>query len=82
VRGAIIGVAAWSLAWKGASLWRAAKDNSKPWFITLLISNTVGILDSVYIFGVSAARRRRGQKDAGYPSGSREFIQPADRREL
>jgi len=54
----IAAVVVWSLAWKGASLWRAAKDNSKPWFITLLVSNTVGALDAVYLFGVSAARRR------------------------
>jgi Family of unknown function (DUF5652) len=58
VRGLFIALVAWSLAWKGASLWRAAKDDAKPWFVTLLISNTLGILDAIYIFGVSGARRR------------------------
>lgn len=54
----LIGVlVAWTLAWKGASLWRAAKDDSKPWFVTLLVSNTLGILDAIYLFGVSASRR-------------------------
>ncbi|MEO7007173.1 MAG: DUF5652 family protein [Terrimesophilobacter sp.] len=57
-RDILIALVAWSLAWKGASLWRAAKDDSKPWFVTLLISNTLGILDAIYIFGVSGARRR------------------------
>jgi hypothetical protein len=58
VRGLIVALVAWSLAWKGASLWRAAKDEKKPWFVTLLVSNTLGILDAIYIFGVSGARRR------------------------
>lgn len=43
----------WSLAWKAASLWRAAKDDSKPWFATLFVANTGGILDALYIFKFS-----------------------------
>ncbi|MGO4691809.1 DUF5652 family protein [Glaciibacter sp. 2TAF33] len=58
VRGLIVALVAWNLAWKGASLWRAVKDDRKPWFVTLLISNTLGILDAIYLFGVSGARRR------------------------
>jgi hypothetical protein len=61
-RGLVVSIVVWSLAWKGASLWRAAKNDSKPWFITLLISNTAGVLDAIYLFGVSAARRRRKQE--------------------
>jgi hypothetical protein len=56
-RGLIIALVAWSLAWKGLSLWHAAKDDSKPWFVTLLVSNTLGILDAIYIFGVSKGHR-------------------------
>jgi len=51
-------LAAWTLAWKGASLWHAAKDDSKPWFVALLLSNTVGLLDALYIFRVSRTRRK------------------------
>jgi len=40
----------WSLVWKGWALWIAAKNNSKPWFIALLLINTVGILEILYIF--------------------------------
>jgi len=57
-RGLVAAALAWSLAWKGVSLWQAAKDGSKPWFATLLVTNTLGILDAVYLFGVSEARRR------------------------
>lgn len=40
----------WSLFWKGWALWRAAKNDSKSWFIVLLLVNTLGILDILYIF--------------------------------
>jgi len=40
----------WVLPWKGVALWRAVKNNSKPWFIALLVINTLGILEILYIF--------------------------------
>jgi len=43
----------WSLLWKGFSLWRAAKSKQRNWFIVLLILNTVGILEIVYLFKFS-----------------------------
>ncbi|WP_314146300.1 DUF5652 family protein [uncultured Leifsonia sp.] len=57
-RAIVVAVVAWSLAWKGASLWRAARNGSKPWFVTLLLTNTLGALDAVYLFGVDRRRRR------------------------
>ncbi len=39
----------WSLFWKGLALWRASKDNQRYWFIALLIINTVGILEIIYL---------------------------------
>lgn len=65
-RGAQAGIVAavvWTLAWKGASLWRAAKNDSKPWFGTLLVTNTLGILDAIYLFGVDGARRRHAHDE-------------------
>lgn len=46
----LIPVLVWSLFWKGWALWKAAKNDSMPWFIALLLINTVGILDILYIF--------------------------------
>lgn len=46
-------IALWSLAWKGWALWTAAQNKSKWWFIILLILNTAGILDIIYIFLVA-----------------------------
>lgn len=40
----------WSLVWKGIALWKAARNEAKTWFIVLLILNTVGILEILYIF--------------------------------
>ncbi|MFA6492524.1 MAG: DUF5652 family protein [Patescibacteria group bacterium] len=40
----------WSLIWKGIALWKSARHNSKPWFVVLLIVNTLGILEILYIF--------------------------------
>jgi hypothetical protein len=45
-----IPVMIWSVAWKGWALWKAAKADSKIWFVILLLVNTVGILDILYIF--------------------------------
>jgi hypothetical protein len=43
-------VVVWTLVWKGMALWKAAQKGSKPWFIALLLINTVGILDILYIY--------------------------------
>ena len=40
----------WSLVWKGIALWKAARVGSKNWFVALLIINTLGILEMLYIF--------------------------------
>ena len=40
----------WSVYWKGRALWRAAHLNSKPWFVALLLINTLGILEILYIY--------------------------------
>ncbi|MFA6549780.1 MAG: DUF5652 family protein [Candidatus Gracilibacteria bacterium] len=39
----------WSFIWKGVALWKAGKNNQLPWFIVILLLNTVGILEIVYI---------------------------------
>ena len=46
----IIPLLIWSIFWKGWALWKAARQDSKVWFIVLLIVNTVGILEILYIF--------------------------------
>ncbi len=42
----------WVLVWKGFALWKAARAGSKVWFIIILLVNTLGILEIIYIFAV------------------------------
>lgn len=46
----------WSFIWKGWALWLSARNGSKGWFIALLIINTLGILEILYIFVFSKGR--------------------------
>ncbi|PIP86949.1 hypothetical protein COW81_02870 [Candidatus Campbellbacteria bacterium CG22_combo_CG10-13_8_21_14_all_36_13] len=46
----IISILAWVLILKGVALWNAARKGNKKWFIALLVINTFGILDALYIF--------------------------------
>lgn len=41
----------WSIAWKGLALWNAAKNSQKNWFIAILVINTLGIIEIIYLFG-------------------------------
>jgi len=40
----------WSIIWKGLALWKAAKQDKKGWFVILLIVNTIGILEILYLY--------------------------------
>jgi len=39
----------WSLFWKGLALWHAARRGSSVWFIVLMVINTAGILEIIYL---------------------------------
>ncbi|MBI2409952.1 hypothetical protein HYV30_02830 [Candidatus Kaiserbacteria bacterium] len=42
-------VVLWSLAIKGLALWHAARNTQKGWFIVMLVVNTIGILEIIYL---------------------------------
>lgn len=46
----------WTLLWKGLALWRASKNDQKNWFIALLVLNTMGIVEIIFIFYFSKKR--------------------------
>jgi hypothetical protein len=54
-------LAAWSLFWKGWGLWRSARLGQKKWFVAILILNTVGILEILYIYVFSRKHSKRSQ---------------------
>lgn len=41
--------AVWTVAIKGYALWHAARNEQKTWFVFLLIVNSIGILELVYL---------------------------------
>ena len=53
----LIALALWSFVWKGFALWYAGRHNQKWWFIALLVINTVGILEILYLFVFSSEEK-------------------------
>ena len=58
--GTIVGLAGliWTLYWKAMSLWHAVKNGEKKWFAALLVINTVGILEILYLYVFSKNKQR------------------------
>jgi hypothetical protein len=54
-------ISLWTFIWKGIALWRSAKLSQKNWFVILLIVNTLGILDIIYIFLVAKKKEEQLQ---------------------
>ncbi len=46
----LILIVLWTIPWKGIALWKSAQRGDKWWFIALLLINTVGLLEILYIF--------------------------------
>ncbi len=53
----VLGV--WEAVWKALGLWRAGVDRNLLWFVLMFVLNTLGILEIIYIFGISRPRRAR-----------------------
>lgn len=49
----IVVLALWTIFWKGLALWHAGRRGQPWWFVIMLIVNTVGILEIIYLFGVA-----------------------------
>ena len=69
--GLIIGIfvvlVIWATVWKGFALWKAARLGAKWWFVALLIVNTAGILEILYLFVFS--KRKSGIIEASAEAG-------------
>lgn len=42
-------LAIWTLVWKGFALWHSARNHQKAWFFFLLIINSLGLLEIIYL---------------------------------
>jgi hypothetical protein len=47
----------WTIIWKALAMWRAAEVGSKAWFVILLVVNTLGILDIIYLYVISKPKK-------------------------
>lgn len=43
----------WSFFWKGLGLWHSSRRGQGWWFIALLLLNTAGILEIIYLFAIA-----------------------------
>jgi len=43
----------WSVIWKGLALWRAARLKQVGWYVALLVINTVGIFEIIYLIATN-----------------------------
>lgn len=43
----------WILPWKGVALYKAARLSHKKWFVFMLIVNTLGIVEILYIYFIA-----------------------------
>ena len=50
---AILILQLWTIPWKGLALWIAAGRKDKLWFVILLLLQTIGLLDIIYIFFIA-----------------------------
>ncbi len=66
--GTLLLVVVWTLVWKGFALWRSARADQPVWFVVLLIVNTAGILEILYL--VFVAPRRPPASPPGGASGA------------
>ncbi len=53
----MVAILVWSFIWKGLGLWHAAKRKESWWFIAMLLINTAGILEIIYLFAIAKVKR-------------------------
>jgi hypothetical protein len=58
----LLSILIYSTVLKGVALWKAARNGQKKWFIVLLIVNTMGILELLYIFVFSEKNNKSSNK--------------------
>jgi hypothetical protein len=57
----LVAMALWTIPWKAWALWLAARRGDLKWFLAMVILNTLGILEIIYIFVVA---KQKDHKDA------------------
>lgn len=71
----------WSLFWKAWALWIAARRGEKVWFGIMLIVNTVGILEILYIYVFSKDKAPEVIKNIMADAPKIEEVKPEEKPE-
>jgi len=50
----------WTLIWKGIALWKAVRNYQKNWFVAMIIFQTLGILEILYILFFQKDKNPKG----------------------
>lgn len=58
---ALLGIAL--IALKGYALWHAARRGERGWFIALLVVNTLGILELIYLLSRSIIGKKKNSEN-------------------
>lgn len=68
----------WTIILKGFALWHAARGSQKWWFVALLVINTVGILEIIYLIwfrpGASADLAKLMETPKAEPAASEKAL--------
>lgn len=72
----IIALVVWTIPWKGFSLWKSARRGDRAWFIILLILNTAGLLEILYLFFFSERPKKIEQLNLMGSNNSNDNIGP------
>ena len=59
---ALVTISLWTLLWKGLALWKSARLKKPIWFVVLLVVNTFGILEILYLFIFSEMGKKNANK--------------------
>ncbi|OHA60093.1 MAG: hypothetical protein A2589_00200 [Candidatus Vogelbacteria bacterium RIFOXYD1_FULL_46_19] len=70
--GVILVLIVWSTVWKGLALWQAARRGDKGWYIAMLILQTAGILEIIYL--VFVAKFFSGWKTSARPVTTQQSV--------
>ena len=68
----IVALMVWSFIWKGIALWKAARNGAKAWYIVLLLVNTCGILEIIYIYAIAKKTEVAQPQAPGNPTAPQE----------
>jgi hypothetical protein len=77
----------WGIFWKGLALWHSARRKQPWWFIIILVLNTTGILEIIYLLFVAKLKiselfptNLKSSKSSNNPDGPKKIIDESQKQ--